>query len=559
MGQGQPIRSESSHPSNSAGKTSDARLGDRFSWIVDAWPYALVVLIYAMMERWSFATLHLTESSYEEPVLAAELLRTLVGTKRGLIALVPLVCVAVWRRFDLTSRWETADAGRGSKVVVTLLVAWASWAAVTFDHNLFYGQSYNLDRVILVTLAALVWWRPAWVIPFTFLFVALEHQFDHPFGRQIFDRKIDEDLLLLFVAFLIGHAITRRRESRVFPFLACALLASYYWYPGIVKLTRGWVGHGELYLGGFAAHVNGWLAALPTEQVEGWLRIGALVDWPARIVTLATELGAVLFFVHRRAPRVLLVGWITLHVGIWAFSGVSFLTWITVDVAVLLAFFAMKRREPELFNRRFAAGGALLIVASPIWVRPPPVGWFDTPLVYTYRYEAVDDLGNRGALPEEATPLGEAWCARDFPFLVDEPSLLVRFGKTNDPQLAAAIDRLDGELASLVALEAELGQVYFHEGQAVTLDRFLSTVAVNLNHGGSWRHALSWAAPTRTCLSPRAAPEPLLDSDRPIRHIHVHQLTYFFDGEHLRLLRRRPVHTVDVPPAEAPPAGPARG
>lgn len=559
MGQGQPIRSESSHPSDSAGKTSGARLADRFSWIVDAWPYALVVFIYASMERWSFATLHLGESSYSEPVLAAELLRTLVGTQRGLVGLVPLLCVAVWRGSDLFTRWESADAGRGSRVVVSLLVAWATWAALTFDHNLFYGQSYNLDRLILVTLAALVWWRPAWVIPFTFLFVALEHQFDHPFGRQIFDRKIDEDLLLLFSAFLVGHTITRRREARVFPFLACALLASYYWYPGVVKLARGWVGHGDLYLGGFAAHVNGWLAALPTEQVEGWLRIGALVDWPARILTLGTELGALLFFVHRKVPRVLLAGWLTLHIGIWAFSGVSFLTWITVDLAVLLAFFATKRREPQLFTRRFAVGGALLIVASPIWVRPPPVGWFDTPLIYTYRYEAVDDLGNRGALPEEATPLGEAWCARDFPFLLDEPSLLVRFGKTNDTELAAAIDRLDGDAASLFALEAQMGHVYFDEEQVARLDRFLSTVAAKLNHGDSWRHALSWAAPARTCLSPRSAPEPFLDSDRPIQHIHVHQLTYFFDGERLRLLRRRPVHTVEVQAVEAPATAPAPG
>lgn len=229
--------------------------------------------------------------------------------------------------------------------------------------------------------------------------------------------------------------------------------------------------------------------------------VGRFLDWPSRVFTLATELAAVLFFVHRFAPRVLLISWAALHVGIWAFSGVSFLVWIAVDFAFLG--FLFLRRDFELFTPTWAVAGVALILLSPIWLRPPAVGWFDTPLVYTYRYVAVDAAGNTGAFPQEATPRGPAWCARDYPYVLTEPSLLIQFGKTNERDLAQSVVALDGSLARIVALEQEIGEVHFDATAAAELDRFLAVTARNWNDRRSWNHPLSWASPPATCSCPK--------------------------------------------------------
>ncbi len=513
----------------------------------------MIVVVFAVVQRWAIATLRLPEAAYRSPILSLEILRDLSTTLRGAVGLVPLLALVLLRRKEFAARWSDFEHGNASRNLVLFMVLWATWVITTLDHNLFYDQSYNLDRAIIITLAALTWWRPVFAIPHAFLFSALEHQFDHPFGRQIFANVILEDLLLLFSVSLLIQAFIRRRDARWFVFVACTLLASYYWYPGYVKLARGWYFHGQLYLGGFASYANGWLAHWPVETIERLLAFGALVDWPGRVLTMVSELGALFFFVHRRASQAFLLTWAALHVGIWVFSGVSFLVWIALDIAFLVFFFRGSRSAVDLHGRWFAVGGAALMLASPIWVRPPAVGWFDTKLVYTYRYEAIDDRGERTSFAADATPLGQGWCARDFPFLIEQKSLMVRYGKTNDRALADALAALEGTPTSAFALEAAMGQVYYDERQALELDRYLGTIAFNLNRRGSQRHAFSWAAPPRTCLSPWSPPEPLMDSQRPIRQIVVHQLTFVFDGKRFAEIRRVPVRTINVSEGRGPP------
>jgi hypothetical protein len=280
--------------------------------------------------------------------------------------------------------------------------------------------------------------------------------------------------------------------------------------------------------------------------MERFLRLGAFVDMPGRVLTMVSEVGAVLFFAHRKASRAFLLAWLALHVGIWVFSGVSFLVWVAVDIAFLMLFFRESQPDYGMHSRWFALGGGALILAAPLWVRPPAVGWFDTRLVYTYRYEAIDDQGTRGAFSADITPLGESWCARDFPFLSEHKTLLVRYGKTNDRRLEDAIAALDGTPASLFALEESMGRAYYDEGQARELDRFLATIAFNWHRRGSQRHTLSWAAPPRTCLSPRYDPEPIIKTRRPITQIIVYQLTFLFDGSTFAEIRRVPVRTIPV-------------
>ena len=499
------------------------------------------------MQRWAKIALHLPEEAYRSSILSLEILRMLAGSARGLVALVPLVVLGILRRREIASAWGEFESARGVRALILVLLVWATWAGVTLDHNLFYDQSYDVDRLVLFALTGLAIWRPAFVLPHVFLFIAIEHQFDYPFGRQIFARTILEDLLLLFGASVLVGGITRRRDARTFLFAASVLLASYYWYPGWVKLTHGWFSYGRLYLGGFASYANGWLGSFSVEHVERLLRLGALLDWPGRAITLLTELGALAFFVHRKVPRVLLAAWAILHIGIWVFSGISFLVWVGVDLAFLSLLFFRLDRCPDFFSPRFALLGAILMISSPLWVGPPAVGWFDTQLVYTYRYQALDDRGELTAFPADATPLGEAWCARDFPFLIERKALLVRYGKTNDRDLADRVSALDGNAASVFALEEEYGRVYFDEAQGREFDHFLGTTAAHWNRRGTQTHLLSFAAPPRTCLSPRSPPEPVIAPGRAARRIVVHQLTFLFDGRTFREIRRTPVRTIDVP------------
>ena len=513
----------------------------------EAAPYALLALAYGVANRWVGRMVVLNEQEYRSGFVTGELVVNLVWSVSGLLGIGVVAAVAVFRRDDLLGPWPAGDRGAGVRAFVLGLVTWATWAAVTFDHNMFYDRSFDLDRFLVVAFAALVVWRPVFVIPHLFVFRLLEHQFDHPLGRQIFSRVILEHLLILFATWLLVAAVMRRREARHFVLVAGALLAAFYWYPGLVKLARGWLVDGTPYLGGFASYANGWLSFWPVERVDRLIETARLLDLGSRVLTLAIELGAVVFFVHRLAARVLLGGWVVLHLGIWVFSGISFLVWMAVDLA-FLGFLLLARERPDVFTPVAAVTGGLLILLSPWWVGLPGVGWFDTPVVYTYRYVAVDSEGNTGAFPADATPRGQAWCGRDFPEALDEPALAVQFGKTNDRSLANRIAAVDGEPDALFALEAELGVVRFDEAGAATVDRFLADSARTWNRRRAWEHALSPLAPPATCLWPKAPPEPLLDSEHPIEAIHLEWLTFLYDGEHYDEIRRVRIRTIDVDP-----------
>lgn len=214
------------------------------------WPAGVLVVAYAAIDRWVVQTLLLPEAAYQNTFLTWEIATALATSGIGLLGLSGILAVMVLRPRELITSWPDLTTHRGVRALVLAVVAWATWAATTFDYNLFYDQGFNIDRLVLGALTLLVIWRPVFVIPFLFLFEALEHQFDHPFGRQIFSDSILEHLLVLFMAWLIVVAITCRKEATTFVFVGSALLASFYWYPGTVKLERGWLFDGTPYLGG---------------------------------------------------------------------------------------------------------------------------------------------------------------------------------------------------------------------------------------------------------------------------------------------------------------------
>ena len=176
-----------------------------------AWPTVVLVLLYAFFWRWLSVTLVLPEESYRAPFVAYQVALTLSTTVPGLVGLVPLLILFAFRSKELLAPWSDYEGGERVRLLVMVLVIWATWATVTADHNLWFDRSHDLDRAVLIVLTVLVYRRPVFLIPYLFLFFPIEHQFDLPFGRQIFARVMLENLMALLVAAMLLRGLTHSR------------------------------------------------------------------------------------------------------------------------------------------------------------------------------------------------------------------------------------------------------------------------------------------------------------------------------------------------------------
>ena len=154
-------------------------------------------------------------------------------------------------------------------------------------------------------------------------------------------------ILALFFVFFILQPWTRRWRGTEFAFLACTIVASSYWWPGLGKLRLNWMDYGNIYLLLPSAYGNGWLGFLePTELI-------ALTQQMARLdplligFTLLVECGALFFLWRRPSAIAFLVGTAAFHLGIFAASGIFFWKWILANLG--LAVLIWRNRGRDMF------------------------------------------------------------------------------------------------------------------------------------------------------------------------------------------------------------------
>jgi hypothetical protein len=510
----------------------------------------IMLVAYMAFEYWLRRAVVISFAGYTQPLLVFEVLHQLVSGIIPLAGLGLVVASTTIGRKTLLNRWAVFEQSAALRLLICVITFVTAWAYSTYSYNFYFDQGHYADRLLLISLAILVWWRPVFVIPYTALLMCILGQFNYPLTDQA-SLLASFNLLLhalqLFSVFVLLHLVTGTRRTVDFIFVLCCLIGASYFRPGLGKLQVAWLSHPYLYFllpGGYS---NGWLAFLQPEQLTGLTQFIRPFVLPMMVFTLLVELGSLFFMAYRRLLYLYFPLCIAFHIGVMLMCGIFFWHWIVLEVA-LLGFFFLVRKQPLQLNTKVHMLLALvLIVGGSVWFRSINLAWYDTNLYYGFRYEGITASGQKVMLDNRMfSPYGDLFRFENFSFLSREPQLTATYGAVNDLALATALVQARTP-EEIFALEAQYPNEPYNPVPAEQFANLIATFISNWNRHKEQNPAW-WSffeAPGQLLGFPR--PNETGVWAEPIEQVNVYQITTFFDGEIYSTIRQRIMLEVSIP------------
>lgn len=463
-------------------------------------------------------------------------------------------------------RWSVVSESVAIRIFVTGLAAVLVWNYALMDCNQYFGQWHLIDRILLGSLVALIWWSPAAVLPFCFILVAFQGQFHHPDNLLPHfwpEKNLAVRMLALFCAYY-GLVLSFGRRRWPFVFFLLLLVATHYWPSGLSKLRMRWLLHNDLSLVSFSSYANGWQSWLSPQEIVSQSQGFKHFSFLSGVYTQVAET-IVIFLVWRsgkkqelsegsntrlgmisrwRVPVILLMV-AGLHIGIWMGSGICFMTWIVVDLLLLGFVLSLMRRDD--WSLRFSTVQQIcfivLVLYGGRWSESTRFSWFETRACYAYRVEAIDELGNVRPVPAEIlAPFDFAFTWTVCNHLYPEKQLKLLFGNVTNYISANEINALK-TVDDFYALEQEKGAVSYDPEKTEQFKKFLKAFFSNLNQSAKFKQ-LDWIQrPCEIVSSPRD--NAYLGSGKVSRVI-VKRVTTFYDGEVYTEPRVEKIFEVDI-------------
>jgi hypothetical protein len=506
----------------------------------------LLLALFMGLERFLFEFLRLSEQEYASPVLVIAVLEK-IGVFGVLFAVATAGLLAVYGR--LLAPWSALETGTGARVLVVFLAALVAWPLSTYGYNYYYDQGYFLDRFLLLAAVFLTWYRPAFIYLFLVLAFVSLWQVDVPHlnnASHIPHKTQVLHVLCLFAAAFGLYALGGSRRLDGFFFLSCCLVAAAYWQPAFSKLQLNWLGHGQLYLMPLAAHAHGWMAGVPAESMVAFAEWVARFDRPMLLFVLLIETACLMFLFRRSLSMLLLVCLIVFHLGVFLLYGYFFWTWIALNAALLVLLYRdRRRRNIRIYSTGHFLLGAILVGFSAHWCFPSSLGWYDTRLSYTFRYEAIGVSGKAYEIPPRFfAPYGDVFTMAPFYYLVREHGGLVTpYATTGDPHVANGLARSTTP-AGVFALESSLGLKTYNDRLRERYVNFVSRYLAHRNEGNKEPALLRLArSPPQFWSFPRG--DVVYSGQEPIQALRVREVTTLYDGRALREIRELPL--LDIP------------
>jgi hypothetical protein len=503
-----------------------------------------LVGMYVLCERGLRRLGHLPAASYSQPIIAAQWVRQAASSPLLLFlsAGLTLAFVLGWR-----VRWSDFARGQSLRIFIGLVVGLSAWTHASSDYNLYFDQSHAVDRVLLVTLAACVLWRPAFVFPFLLLLYSFLWQYDYPLVTRYpwTDMNMLLGALALMCAFIILRAAAGQRNTDLYVYVLLCIIASYYWGSGLGKAELNWIAHPHLNLLIGGAYANGWLSFLPAASVAAVARALAPLALPLMVFTLLVEWGALFILARRWTTLALIASFVCFHLGVFAFTGMLFWKWIALEAALVALFFLRRATTPAIYSPGFFLLSLPLIAISALWVRPTNLSWYDTRVSYIFGYRGVGESGRVYELPIQTfTPYADMFTLGSFEYINPKPQLLHIWNVTVDREIAG---RLAGPIDAdeVLAYEAEKQVIHYNEAEATLFDRFMQQYVAHLNA----RAAKSWPLsllqpPAHLWTMPRA---PVFDGRERLKTVIVYQRTWLLSDNDMRVIREQPIREIAIP------------
>jgi hypothetical protein len=514
----------------------------RKQWLLVVSRTGLLLACYAALREPFFEVTKLPEGSYRR----VSVLFGALGNKE-ILALVLIGCGAPLLRFKRTS-WASLDSNFSVRILVLACVVTLAWAMSCYDYNWYFNTWHVYDRLLLIALAALSFFHPAFVAPLVTLTAVMTYQFDHPMGQYSWtDKWLPFNVLLLFSVMLVARSVFRI-GNRTFLLLALCIHAQSYFQPALLKLDLDWLSTNHLYHLFIATHVNGWL---PDASDQTITQIARMMDWvnPLMLVgTITIELTSALTLIGTRFAKFIFVGCTLLHTGIFLSSGIFFWKWIIANAAL----FAVVARLPPAPARvlfglqsRYFWVALLVLGLFPRVFDSKLLGWIDSPLNNLYRIEAVSDDQHVSILgPDYFSPYDMRIAQNRFGYLVKEAHIQGTFGAVDDSKIVKALDKVR-EPKQALEVDKRLGEKRYSEKRGRDFDKFIRTFIRNRQAAGGEGKSLGLlAAPHHIYLWAPAADS---NTSNDVKQVQVRWLTTWLEGYHEVVLRDKIVRTVEIP------------
>lgn len=370
-----------------------------------------------------------------------------------------LVVWAVWAIFAL------AQAERLSLEQRRLIGAIAIAIAVYFSvipFNFVLGSYFLIDRILLSCLAFLCILRGVFIPLFLYQLAILLGQYETPLGLSWTDKMLPIYLLACASVVAVLASLRFRVTPRMTALCLAVAIAVCYVRPGIAKilLPGDWVTSNDISNIAFAAHIqNGWLGNLDDGSLMKLLGHISYLRVPLLLATVTAEIGVVCIFIHRRLLYVAFIVLSGMHASIFLLTGILFWKWI---LCLLLAPSVVRPGVPRRLSQslRVAPVGLLgVTIGYFCFTHVPLLGWYDSPLAFQFRIEAVDREGiTYEVTPAQLSPFDLPLAQGDLWFLSRRPQLVYCLGSTLDLSLLDAIEACQSE-EDVEVLRKQYGRV----------------------------------------------------------------------------------------------------
>ncbi|MEZ5039497.1 MAG: hypothetical protein R2828_06385 [Saprospiraceae bacterium] len=500
----------------------------------------IIIGIYFVVDRLLMHLSNLPLGCYEEPFIFWGMLRGAFGTWFVFPTVFLLVLAIVFHR-QLSDQWMNIEGGRWLRLLITLAAGILAWSFATYDFNLYFNQGHYVDRILLLAFVLLIYWRPAFVLPFLLLLLPVIWQFTALIGYSWAAPFLLLRILVLFVTCFFLYVPIKRFPLNDFVFIVGILFAAHYWLSGWGKFNLDWIRYDQLFLVLPSAYANGWLSFLDAETIVSIVHFFSPFNGLMKAMVLGLEVGSVFFFFHRSLPRIFLGGWALFHIGILFFSGISFWMWTLMDLCLLWLFFRKDAfSQLPIFTKAHAFLAACLIFGGSYWCKPVQLSWYDLPFSYSYHIKALTITDEVIDLPLSFfAPYEYQFIMRGLAYLTSHPMLYVQEDDPTSPRRLMAIQSKE----EFFELEKSEGWNSYEAEWAADFDLFIKRFLSNWNDRQNKRTYLSYLrAPGLLWNYPLRLPA---GGPVPLKQITIFQITSLFSQGEYAEIRNIPIRTVN--------------
>ena len=513
-------------------------------WLSFALRSFVTVILVALFSKVLFLATDVSVNSYESFSTTYALFFEFSTIWRA-VSLAAVVGFGIWFWIRCPRSWSDLAQSLLMRTVCATCAFVLCWRSLTLSYNFLFDQGFYLDRLLVLGLCIGLLFRPFFLVPFLVVLVTFVNQMD-TFGAYSWAiPALPINLLVLaVVSITLGILSGQSNGKNDFLALSLCLVAAFYFYPGYGKLRLTWLLYDHIPYMLFANYGNGWLGNLDPNTIEQFYRYLRPMNVPLKIFTLLFELGSVFIAWRRNFARVLIAGWIGLHLGIFFVTGLVFWVWITVDIMLLVAI-SSKSGEKEFpigFGKAAVCG--VLVITGSLWASPVKLAWFDMPMTYIYRFEAIMDSGQRVVLPPSYfRPYDYQFSLAQFYYLGDIPNLNSTSGAGGYDPISVNTLKLKNS-KEFVAYEKRFGEIRREDQKAKVLERFIERFVQTKNSPKTPLRLVEYAAPPPYFVyHPRGA---LTVEAGQIQEVRVIQITAFYGDGHYREIRKREVGKITI-------------